>query len=118
MALGLRSLSRLGGVASLKGDEGVTHASMFCRASHVTVRLAQKQLGHRSTQTAQICTDVLSEDAGLAVENAPQQVVDGSRRPRYSQAVAFRRAAVRSSGTFPHCRGPALSEAPKESGVR
>jgi len=96
----------------------VTYVSMLCRASHFDVRLAQKELGHRSTQTTRVYADILSEDAGLAIENLPRQVVDGSRRPRYSQAVAFRRAAVRSSGTFPHCRGPALSEAPKESGVR
>lgn len=72
MALRLRSLSRLGEVASLKGDEGVTYVSMLCRASHFNVRLAQKELGHRSTQTTRVYADVLSEDAGLAVEDFPQ----------------------------------------------
>ena len=72
MALRLRSLSRPGEVASLKGDGGVTYASMLCRASHFSIRLVRKQLGHRSIQTAQIYTDVLSEDAALAVEELPQ----------------------------------------------
>jgi integrase len=72
MALRLRSLSRLGEVASLKGDEGVTYVSMLCRASHFSIRLVRKQLGHRSTQTTRVYADVLSEDAALAVENLPQ----------------------------------------------
>jgi integrase len=62
----------LGEVASLKGDEGVTHASMLCRASHVKICLAQKQLGHRATQTTRAYADVLSADAALAVENLTQ----------------------------------------------
>ncbi len=45
---------------------------MLCRASHFSIRLVRKQLGHRSIQTAQIYTDVLSEDAALAVEELPQ----------------------------------------------
>ena len=72
MARWLRSLSRLGEVASLKGDEGVPRASLLCRAFHVKVRLAQKQLGHRSTQTTRAYADVLSADAALAVENPTQ----------------------------------------------
>lgn len=45
------------------GDQGT---------SHVDIRLVQKQLGHRSIQTTQICAGALSEDAASAVENLPQ----------------------------------------------
>jgi len=72
MALWLRSLSRLGEVASLKGDEGVAYASMLCRASHVKVRLAQKQLGHRPVQTTRAYANALSGDAASAVAKLPQ----------------------------------------------
>jgi integrase len=45
---------------------------MLCRASHVKVRLAQRQLGHRSTQTTRVYADVLSADAALGVEDLTQ----------------------------------------------